>query len=194
MKSIDELNDTPSIRYRIGYLDYQKQDYEAGLREFLKTYEAFPRDKNVLYGLGNTLFRRGDYFASQGYYESLMDMLETERLDQGIIFPQIRAEQGSFVEEYMKVSNNLGVILNRLASRTGDSRKNGRSLELLSDSSRAWDALTRNPLTLDRAQGFNLSYLNTQNMTRPHAEFVPDIYQDIPRTLEKEKILKQNPD
>jgi len=191
-KAIVEQYDTPSIRYRIGYLDYQKQDYEAGLREFLKTYEAFPKDKNVLYGLGNTLFRRGDYFAAQGYYESLMEMLENERLNQGIIFPQIRAEQGSFVEEYMQVANNLGVILNRLASRTGDSRKNGRSLELLSESSRAWDALTRNPQTLNRAQAYNLSYLNTQNMTRPHAEFIPDIYQDIPRTLEKEKILKQN--
>lgn len=191
-KAIDELNDTPSIRYRIGYLDYQKQDYESSLNEFLKSYEAYPKDKNVLYGLGNALFRRGDYFASHGYYESLMEMLETERLNKGIVFPQIRVEQGSFVEEYMKVSNNLGVILNRLATRTGDSRKNSRALELLSDSSRAWDALTRNPLTLERAQGFNLSYLNTQNMTRPHAEFTPDIYQDIPRTLEKEKILKQN--
>lgn len=190
-KSIDELNDTPSVRYRVGYIMYQKQDYEAAMDAFSRSHSEMPDDRNVLYGYGNTLVRRGDYYAAQGYYERLMDLLEAERLRKGIVLPQARVDHGSFVEEYMRTANNLGVILDHLARRTGDSRKKARALDLFAESGRAWDTLTRNPETMVRAQGANLSYLNIQTVTHPRSGYESEIFADIPRTLEGEKVLQQ---
>lgn len=189
-KACDELHDTPSVRYRIGYIQYRNQDFEGAMNSFIKVHTDISFDRNLLYGFGNTLFRRGDYYAAQGYYDALMEDLESERIRKNVIFPQMRIDHAAFVEEYMHAANNLGVTLNRIALRTGDSRKNARALSLLSDSVRAWDALTRNPETLVRAQGTNLAFLNIQNMTHPHSGFESEIYADIPRTLDKEKPLE----
>jgi len=193
-KATRELADTPSIRYRLGYIGYQKQDFEAALREFTLTHAEMPGDRNLLYSYGSTLYRRGDFYASQGYLERLMGMLDAERIRKGIVFPQVRIDHGAFVQQYMHAANNLGVTLNKLANRTGDSKKNARAFALLSESTRAWDALTRNPETLVRAQGTNLAYLNIQNMTHPRPDFQPDIYADIPNILEGEKALQQRDD
>jgi tetratricopeptide (TPR) repeat protein len=193
-KSIDELNDTPSVRYRIGYIMYQKQNYEAAMDAFSRSHSEMPDDRNVLYGYGNTLVRRGDYYAAQGYYERLMDLLEAERIRKGIVLPQARVDHGAFVEEYMRTANNLGVILDHLARRTGDSRKKARSLDLFAESGRAWDTLTRNPETMIRAQGVNLAYLNIQTVTHPRSGYESEIFADIPRTLEGEKVLQQRSD
>ncbi len=193
-KATQELSDTPSVRYRIGYIRYQKQDFEEAMHEFTSTHAEKPSDRNLLYSYGNTLFRRGDFYAAQGYFERLMSMIDAERIRKGIVFPQVRADHGAFVQQYMYSANNLGVTLNRLAGRTGDSKKNARAFALLSESTRAWDALTRNPETFIRAQGTNLAYLNIQNMTHPRPAFQPDIYADIPNTLEGEKVLQQRVD
>ncbi len=193
-RATEELNDTPSIRYRIGYINFQQKNYEEAMNEFNRIQAKATGDKNLLYGFGNALYRREDYYAAQGCYEHLLEILEAERLRKGIVFPQIRPDHQIFVEEYMHAANNLGVTLGRLAYRTGDSRKNAEALALLSESIRAWDALTRNPETLVRVQGSNLAFLNIQNMTHPQSTFVPEIYADIPKTLENEKVLQQQVD
>jgi tetratricopeptide (TPR) repeat protein len=193
-KATDELGDTPSVRYRLGYIRFQKEDYETAMHEFLRSSLALPDDRNVQYSLGNTLFRRGDWFAAQGYYEKLMTSLDAERVRKGVVLPQIRAEQAAFVETYMRASNNLAVALERVSGRTGNSQKRARAIALLSESNRAWDGLTRNPNTLVRASGSNLAFLNIQNMMQPRSAFVPEIYQDLPRTLEGEPVLRQEID
>lgn len=193
-KATEELGDTPSIRYRIGYIQYQKQDYEAAMIEFNRIQIEVSGDKNLLYGFGNTLYRRGDFYAAQGYFEHLIEILDDERLRKGIVFPQVRPDHEAFVVHYLYTANNLGVTLGRISTRTGDSRKNARALALLAESTRAWDALTRNQTTMIRMQGSNLAFLNIQNMTHPRSEFVPEIYADIPKTLENEKILQQRAD
>ncbi len=193
-RATEELNDTPSIRYRMGYIRYQKADYENSMREMTLTHAQRPSDRNLLFGFANTLFRRGDYFAAQGYYERLMAMLEAERVRKGILFPQVRTDHGEFVELYMKTGNNLGVTLNRLARRTGNPAQNSRALAELSESTRAWDALSRNQETMVRATGTNLAYLNIQNITHSRPDYIPEIYADIPKTLENEKILQQRVD
>jgi tetratricopeptide (TPR) repeat protein len=190
-KAIDELHDTPSVRYRVGYIMYQKQAYESAMNEFGRSHRDMPDDRNLLYSYGNTLFRRGDIYASQGYYDRLMDLLEAERVRKGIVLPLGRADHAAFIEEYMHVTNNLGVILDRQSRRTGDSRKKARALTMFAESGRAWDALTRNPDTMVRADGVNLSYLNIQNITHPRSDFESEIYADIPKVLEGEKVLRQ---
>jgi len=192
--AIAEGYDTPSVRYRIGYSSYRLKDYPAAIESFIMTHAERPQDRNLLFSMGNALHRRGDYFAAQGYYERLQEVLESERIRKGILFPQVRTDHGDFVQLYMQTSNNLGVTLNRIAQRTGNIALNGRALALMAESSRAWDALTRNPDTLVRVQGSNLAYLNIQNITRPAELFVPETYPDIPKTLENERILQQRVD
>ena len=212
-KAVNELYDTPSVRYRIGYIHYQKRDFEKAMHELSRAYAEEPQDRNIRYSFANTLFRRGNFFASQGHFERLMESLEAERIRKGIVFPQTRSDHATFVELYMKTSNNLGVTLNRLAQRTGDSARNARALALLSESARAWDAMTRNPETMvrlsrvrlenDRSSGIqsggsdfngNLAYMNIKYMTHPRPEFLPELYSDIPKTLEGEAVLQQRED
>ncbi len=191
-KARAELNDTPSVRYRIGYIQYRNQDFEAAMNSFISTHVEVPFDRNLLLGLGNALFRRGDYYAAAGYYGTLIDDLDAERLRKGIVFPQVRIDDAAFVDAYMRVSNNLAVALNRVSLRTGDSRKNARALALFAESARAWDSLTRNPETLVRLKDEfgnpvpSLANGNIQNLTHPRSGFETEIYADIPRTLDGE--------
>ncbi|WP_029409652.1 periplasmic flagellar collar protein FlcA [Treponema pedis] len=190
-KASQELNNTPSIQYRIGYIHYQKENYIDAMTAMTLAYTEKPNDRNLLYGFGNVLFKRGNYFASQAYYERLMELLEAERIRKGIVFPQSRVDHAEFVENYMQTANNLGVVLNRIAVQNGDSNKNGRAISLLGESTRAWDALNRNPETMIRSKAVNLAYANIQNIVKPRSLFTPEIYSDIPKTLENEKVLQQ---
>ena len=192
--AVRELNNTPSIQYKMGYIHYQKENYSDAMRAMTLAYGEKPNDRNLLYGFGNVLFKYTNYFAAQAYYERLMELLEAEKIRKGIIFPQTRVDHAEFVEDYMHTSNNLAVVLNRIAVQNGDSNKNGRAISLFGESTRAWDALNRNPETMIRAKTINLAYANIQNMIKPRSAFVPEIYSDIPKTLENEKILQQTED
>lgn len=192
--AIKEMNDTPSIQYKIGYINYQNKSYEEAMRAFLLVHSEKQTDKNLLYGLGNTLYKRGSYEVAQGYYERLMEILEAEKIRKHVLFPNSRPDHSAFVDEYMRSTNNLAVILNKLAMQNGNSEKNGRALFLFGESSRAWDALTRNPETMVASKALSLAYLNTQNIIKPQAGFEAEIYSDIPKTLENESILQKEVD
>ncbi len=191
-RAVSELYDTPSVRYRIGAIQYNNKDYQNALGSFIKAAAGKPSDEHVLYSLGNVLFRRGDFYAAQGYYEKLLEILDAQRLRYGVMFPQVREDQGELVDLYMRGANNLGVTLDRLAQRTGDSKLNAQAFSSLSESVRAWDALTRNPETMVRVDGSNLAAQNITYMSRPVPEFEPEIYSEIPKTLKGEKIPGQN--
>ena len=109
----------------------------------------------------------------------------------GISYPQVREEQGSLVDLYMKTANNLGVTLSRLAKRNSNSMYNARAMSLLTESTRAWDALTRNQATMIRLEGTNLAAQNLKYMTVPNSTYEPEIYTAIPRVLYGEKMLSQ---
>ena len=189
-QAVAELCDTPSIRYKIGYIYYQGGDYDSALPQFVRSYSENSTDANILYALGNTLFRRESWNTARGYYERLMEMSEAERVRKGVILPQMRSDHGAFVEQYMRAANNLGVTLYNIAGQGRDTSLRGRAYSLFSESARAWDALTRNPDTMVRAEGTNLAYLNMQNITAPMGRYSPEIYADIPKTLAGERALQ----
>ena len=184
--AVETHNDTPSIRYRIGYIQYAKKRYSEALGSFIKTVDSVPLDTHVLLALGNVLSMRGDNFAAQGYYERLMHLLDTEKSRLGIMFPQTNIEHADMVEIYLKASNNLGVTLYRLARQTGNSALNASALTNLTTSVRAWDALTRNQDTMVRLPGTNLAERNISYMTHPVSDYEPSIYTEIPRMLNGE--------
>ena len=188
--SVLNKNSTPTVNYRIGVINYNKQNYENALTFFIKALEKKDADQNLLLAAGNTLALRGDNFAAQGYYNRLLSLLNEEKAHHALLFPQAKEEDSQLVEMILKTNNNLGVVLNKIARQTGNSQMNGKSFECFVESIRAWDALTRNQETMVRLGGSNLALQNSKYISASMAEFEPAIYTDIPRTLVGEKVLK----
>lgn len=189
-KAIEIKYDIPSINYRVGAIYYNRKNYDNALSSFIKVAEKEPRDPNILLSLGNVLSLRGDNFAAESYYSDLLRILDNTRDPQKFLLPQENDEDFATVDLYLKSNNNLGVTLYRLANQTGDSKMNAEAVVRLSDSMRAYDALTRNPKTMIRMEGSNLAAQNSKYITHPYPDFEPAIYTDIPRLLAGEKGLE----
>lgn len=188
--SLKNKNDIAEVNYKIGAICYNKQDYDRALKAFIKARETEDSDENLLLALGNVLSLKGDNFAALGYYSELLNLLDTEKGRHMILLPNTRPEDYLLIEQYLKLTNNMGVSLYRIAKQTGDSSKNAQAIVRLSDSIRAWDALTRNPESMVRLGGSNLALQNSKYITASKSDFEPAIYTDIAKTLKDEKILQ----
>lgn len=189
MDSIDSGNDTPHIRYKVGYIQYGKENYSEALGSFLKTGELYSEDTNLLFAMGNAFSKQGNFYAGEGYFEQLMDILEEEKSNRRLLFPQSKLSDFSFVDLYMKASNNYGVLLFNLAKRTGDSTKNGEALAQFQKSLVAWDSISRNQETMKRLEGSNLAEQNIKYISKPLSKYEPALYTEISKTLTDEKGL-----
>ena len=90
---------------------------------------------------------------------------------------------------YLYAANNYGVVLHKIARRTGNSQKNAQSIVQFQQSLRAWDSLTRNQTSMKRLEGSNLAAENIKYITHPVTDFEPSIYLDIPKTLTDQERL-----
>ncbi|MDY5683064.1 MAG: tetratricopeptide repeat protein [Treponema sp.] len=185
--AIENENDTPSIRYKIGAIQYEKGAMQEAMGSFMATAEAVPDDNNLLMALGNVLINRNSYNAAKGYFEKLIDNLNVIRSDKKIMIPQSDPRDEAIVDMYMKACNNLGVILYNLAKRTGNSQLRAQATINFTESMRAGDALTRNQTSMKRKDVSNLAEENIRYMIKPGADFEPAAYPDIPRTLSGEE-------
>ena len=181
--SVELENDSPSIRYRIGYIQYKKKNYTEALGAFMKSGDGNVKERNLMLAMANTLYLRGDDYAAQGYYDQLLDSLDNEMAEYGLVLPQTNVKDYDLVNTYLYASNNYGVTLYKLAKRTGNSALNAQAIVQLSQSVRAWDALTRNQETMLRLEGSNLAEQNIKYITHPIPDFEPSIYTDISKTL-----------
>ena len=172
-------------------MQYKKANYAEALGSFMKSGDGVKKENNLLLAMANTLSLRGDDYAAMGYYDDLISRLDDIRDDKGILLPQANKGDHNTVETYLYASNNYGVTLYRLAKRTGNSDLNAKAIVQLSQSVRAWDALTRNQTTMVRLEGSNLAEENIRYITRPISEFEPAIYTDIPKTLTESEGLKR---
>jgi len=181
--SVELENDSPSLRYRIGYIQYKKSNYVEALGAFMKAGDGNVKERNLMLAMANTLYLRGDDYAAQGYYNQLLDSLDNEIAEEGLVLPQANVKHYDLINTYLYASNNYGVTLYKLAKRTGNSALNAKAIVNLSQSVRAWDALTRNQQTMERLEGSNLAEQNIKYITHPIPEFEPSIYTDISKTL-----------
>ncbi|MBP3367199.1 MAG: hypothetical protein J6K96_09495 [Treponema sp.] len=188
--AVNNKHDTSSVRYRIGYIQYQKRNYPAALGSFIRSQDTNESDTHLLLALANTLSLSSDNYVARGYYERLLSLLAVEREKYGIVLPQLRDDHADIVDTYMKASNNLGVTLARIARATGDSSLNAQSIVSLQESLRAWDAMTRNQETMIRLDGSNLAEQNIKYITHPVSGYEPEIYTEIPRLLYGEEGLQ----
>ncbi|MDR2630773.1 MAG: tetratricopeptide repeat protein [Spirochaetaceae bacterium] len=179
----------PEIQYRMGAAHYQNEAWEEALRYFFALTPFMPNNKRLLYALGNTAYMRGNYFAAQGYYNRLMDLLTAERVRFPNLAPGSRPDEQDLAERIMVADNNLGVTLETLTRISGDTGYRTRALGLFSESIRAWDVLTRDPETMSRMRpikdlygpGINLGYLNAQNILHPEPDYELQLFMRIDR-------------
>ena len=178
--SVKLENDSSSIRYKIGYIQYKNSNYTEAFGSFMKAGDGTNKEPNLLLAMGNTLAIRGDNYPAQGYYEKLVDKLEEKIAEKGTDLVQGAKGFEELITLYLYATNNYGVTLNRLAQRTGSSAYNAESIVQLSQSLRAWDALTRNKETMTRLGGSNLPQENIRYITHPVPDFQPSIFIEIP--------------
>lgn len=183
--------DTPSIRYRMGFIEYSNGDYLSAINSFIESVKEKPNDNHTLFAMGNALLLRGDVLASQSYYERLVSNLDKEKMEREIRQLDSDKKLHDLLGFYVKAENNLGVALYHAAKRRASSQLNANALVSLSASMRAWDALTRNKETLVRLGGSNLAEQNMKYMSHPMPEYEPAIYSDIPKTLAGEVPLSE---
>jgi len=180
------------LDFKTGYIHYLAGQFEEALLRFVSVVDAvpasgntpYPRSENALFCLASSLFQRGDYFAAQGYYLRLLDLLEYRKNVIPFLEPANNPEHRSLVEFLMKAYNNLGVAYLKLSERTGDPEKNAKALVNLTFSSQYFDLLSRDPGTLVRGLTKNLAYLNQRAILYPQPGYAPQIYNRLPLDLE----------
>jgi tetratricopeptide (TPR) repeat protein len=181
----------PEMLYRMGSAHYHREEWREALERFFTASAELPLNRRLLYALGNASYQRGDYFAAQGYYNRLLDILEAERSRLPLLLPNDQPEFVELAERLMIARNNTGATLEALAEQTGDNRYRSRALALYSESARAWDTLTRNPDTMIRMRpapdvsvpGVNLPYLNSRNVLYPQPGFERQIFIQIDKDV-----------
>lgn len=183
--------DNVFARYKIGVMRYNKNDLTGALTSFMKALEKDGEDESILLAMGNTLSLRGDDYLAQGYYEHLIDALDSQKDQKGVLFPQTNKDDEETMNFYVKSCNNLGVTMHRIAMISGDSNLNAKAIVNLQQSLRAYDALTRNQISMVRLAGSNLAAENIKYITQSNPQFQPAIYTDIPRSMPEDNGLKQ---
>jgi len=179
----------PEMLYRAGAAYYQLEDWGNSLNYLFRASTDMPYNRRLLYALGNAAYQRGDYFVAEGYYNNLLDVLENQRVRLPVLLPNDNAQFLEIGERLMMARNNAGVVYEALAHQTGNHEYRARAMSLYAESSRAWDAITRNPETMIRmrpaelpgAPGINLGYLNAANAMRPSTSYTPGIFVRIDR-------------
>jgi tetratricopeptide (TPR) repeat protein len=181
----------PEMQYRMGSAYYQLENWRNALDYLFKASTDLPLNRRMLYALGNAAFRRGDFFAAQGYYDRLISLLENQRMRLPSLMPSDGTEFLELGERLMMARNNAGVVYEALARQTGNREYRSRAMALYALSSDAWDAVTRNPQTMIRsrfsessgAPSINLGYLNANNALRPVSNYNPQIFPRIDKDV-----------
>jgi len=181
----------PEIQYRMGAAYYQLGEWQNALQYLYRASSELPLSRRLLYALGNVAYQRNDFFAAQGYFNRLIDVLESQRVRLPILLPNDSPDFLELGERLMMARNNAGVVHEALAEQTGNRDYRSRAMALYAESARAWDSITRNPQTMTRmsltgspgAPSINLGYLNANNALRPSSNFIPQVFVRIDRDV-----------
>ena len=182
-KAHDHGHVTPDSLYKLGYIHYRRERWEQALENFYRAGLDSEESPYLLYATANALFQREDYFAAQGYYSRLTDRLKFEMDQLPLVEPQVRPSHGEIVDLLMRSTNNLGVALYRIGNRMGDARRRASAMVQLMESSRYYDSLERDPVSMIRPETRNLGYLNLDFVLHPQRGIDLSIYPDLPKRM-----------
>ena len=165
----------PEIQFRMGAAYYHMEQWGGALERFLAAHREVPLNRRILYALANASFLRGNYFAAQGFFDQLLQMLQADQERLPPIWPSDDPRLIDLVERITVAQNNLGVTLEALTERTGDNSFRSRAYGLYTDSARSWDILARDPATMIRmspatdisAPSVNAGFLNVSRILNP---------------------------
>ena len=192
----------PEIQYRIGAAYYQQEDWRNALDYLIKASAELPMNRRLLFALGNITYQRSNYYAAQGYYNRLLDILENQRVRLPVLQPNENPQFIDIGERLMMARNNAGVVSEALAEQTGNREYRSRAMVLYSESARAWDSITRNPIPRTASgepnpdymtrmrptdspgsPSVNLGYLNGRNALNPDINYRPEIFVRIDKDV-----------
>ncbi|MDR2589064.1 MAG: hypothetical protein LBC67_06515 [Spirochaetales bacterium] len=182
-KAEDSLVADPGLYYKKGVVHYVKQDYAHALGEFTRTEDSYPSNRNLLFALGNANYMRSNFSIAQGYYTFLAECLEADRRKIQTLLPDQNAGDRSVLLSLIKAYNNLGVILYRLAERTGRAGSTSRAMALWSASSELAENYFRDRDSLERGRTRNFAYINMHRALHPLPGTELLLYNDVPRDL-----------
>jgi tetratricopeptide (TPR) repeat protein len=165
----------------MGAAYYQLQNWKNALEYLFAASKDLPLNRRILFALGNTALKRGDYFAANGYYNRLLDILENQRSRLPMLLPNDRPEYLELAERLMMAQNNAGVASEMLSAQTGSRSYHTRALAFYAEASRAWDARTRDPRSMIRSGSTPLPFLNSRNALYPQAGYEPQVFIRIDR-------------
>jgi tetratricopeptide (TPR) repeat protein len=180
----------PEMLYRMGSAYYHLRDWGPALERFFAASTQLPLNRRLLLALGNACYMRNDYFAAQGYYDRLLDLLEADRVRLPILLPNDRPDYIELADRLMRARNNMGAVMEALTGITGNNRYRAQALGYYSEAARAWDTLTRNPETMIRpfagelsTPGKGLPNLNVQNLLYPQSGYEAQIFPEIDKDV-----------
>jgi len=118
----------PDVSYRLGVIQYEKQDFGSAVKRFFpldrpgNRGESSGRDNpNLLYAMGNALFRSGNYASAEGYYRELLSLLREKRQRISDWDPVGRSAHKALAQRLYETWNNLAAAEYRASNsfRTG---------------------------------------------------------------------------
>jgi tetratricopeptide (TPR) repeat protein/chemotaxis protein histidine kinase CheA len=174
----------PKVDYKIGYIHYRKEEYRKALLNFSSATEGFSSNDVLNFAIANTLYRRNNLQAAEGYYRSIVDHLNDRRQSLENFMPEERSSHRAVVENLIRADNNLAVTLYQMYKRTARGSFYTDSLRYLSSANELFENEHRDPESLVRTELKNLAFLNQQGMVYPNSDYDPQIYPEIPKDPE----------
>ncbi len=176
---------TRDIDYKQGFIFYREAEYQQALEHFFDAAGDYTQNRSVLYSTANALYHRDTLGAARGYYAELLEVLEAEREGIQNLLLEEDSQHRGLIEYLIKVQNNLGVTLQRLAQRSPQNGEvSSQGLEYLTAASEDAVNYNRNPRTGERGQSISLAYLNMREILYPQPEYDLQIYSAIPKDLD----------
>jgi tetratricopeptide (TPR) repeat protein len=113
----------PTVTYRLGVIAYEKQNFAQAVQRFFaldrpgNKGESSGRDNvNLLYSMGNALFRSGNFASAEGYYRQLLDLLRDQRSHIKDWDPVGRSAHKALAQRLYETWNNLGAAQYRASN------------------------------------------------------------------------------
>lgn len=199
----------PEQLYKMAVVHYSQGEFSQALDRFYSTENSpgLKANRNILFSMGNTLFKTGNYPGAMGYYQELakdlgrtepvmkaMAILDETReeisLDQvnrtslAEALAEMEANDKVYLSMMVKLWNNMGLsVLRSKGARRQDSLGYQEAAVYLSRARILDDALGRREEELVAGKD-SLIGINVRNMVGTWNPEDLEIYADLPRTLQ----------
>lgn len=113
----------PTVTFRLGVIHYEKQEFGAAVQKFFALdrpgnlgESSGRQNPNLLYAMGNALFRSGNFAAAEGYYRELLDLLGERRSKITDWDPAGRSAHKALAQRLYEAWNNLAAAQYRASN------------------------------------------------------------------------------